>query len=79
MLDLKAARSRQERLVLLLDRAMLVCKVRDKPKKGGTGKGLRAKRNAPYKFKDFIMVHSTRPSYPSVRLEFYQLLSCLDN
>ena len=57
MLDLKAARSRQERLVLLLDKAMLICKVREKPKKGGTtGKNMRSKRSAPYKFKDFIKV-----------------------
>ena len=54
MLDLKAARNRQERLVLLLDNALLICKVR--PGRTGMTIGRNRKRNAPYKFKDLILV-----------------------
>lgn len=57
MLDLKAAKSRQERLVLLLEDALLICKVRDKQTRNAKTIGrTRGKRNAPYKFKDFILV-----------------------
>eukprot|EP00800_Vazella_pourtalesii_P012388 TRINITY_DN291_c1_g1_i2.p1 TRINITY_DN291_c1_g1~~TRINITY_DN291_c1_g1_i2.p1 ORF type:complete len:736 (+),score=138.09 TRINITY_DN291_c1_g1_i2:186-2393(+) len=57
MLDLKAAKSRQERLVLLLEDALLICKVRDKQTRNAKTIGrTRGKRNAPYKFKDFILL-----------------------
>ncbi|KAI6645638.1 F-box/LRR-repeat protein 20-like [Oopsacas minuta] len=56
MLDLKAAKSRQERLIVLMDDALLICKVREKQVRNvrTLGRSAKGKRSAPYKFKDFI-------------------------
>ena len=58
MMDLKAAKARQERMVILMDNALLICKVRDKQVRNAknTGRTLRGKKS-PYKFKDLIKVN----------------------